>query len=674
MKFLIKLQKTFDLKKLQLFFAACMAGTLSAQSAGDVIGYHTNVDLTPSGVASFIGTQFGTQTPKEIIDFLSCFRIGLKAYRVEYYTPNEKDVLVKATGLLIVPQTNYKLSTVVSTHATTDGRDKVPSNLPITTVLEMSYALNGYIVMAPDYVGMGGGEGVHPYVNGKTEASATLDFVKAANKVIDQIGGIKRYDEYFLTGYSQGGHATMATLKRASETGELKFRYVYAGSGPYDLSYSTLKLGLLDKTEYPIPPIPAYLMNMCQMTGYKLYQNDPAEIIEPGYVQDYRDYAITGAGGFSWGNKVWRKMIKPEFINSLITDPNHPLRLCLKANDNYDWYNKTPTIMGYSSSDSVVNNNSASVAETAQRKYYPWWDCDKNQIKKFGWGPFEHIGGAIPYLLASNYTFNTVRKGGFFNVWALLTTRLKSNSEQNTFRKSDIDVDQNFKELDEHMKIEEVYHFGSKNINARKNFKEGNFNESVFVEKLKVNQLSELETGVYLVKAKINGETKEIPFVKSTPETVEYRHVVKDDSNNRLVLNILSENIDHINLIKNRKIIKTVGANEYKANGIVLTGYELDPLIFEVVTKNYTIQFQKARENGAVKANDIDVIAIDSSLQIIASTNIREISVYDMSGKTVYHQTPVNNTSTQTKSLLKGVYVVKAILDNNKIISKKAVL
>ncbi|MFX4650847.1 hypothetical protein ABTB10_19435, partial [Acinetobacter baumannii] len=80
------------------------------------------------------------------------------------------------------------------------------------------------------YVGMGSGDGVHPYVHYPTEASATIDFVTAANKVLAQ-QNVKRYDEYFLAGYSQGAHAAMSTLKKLSisNPNNLSFKYAYMG-------------------------------------------------------------------------------------------------------------------------------------------------------------------------------------------------------------------------------------------------------------------------------------------------------------------------------------------------------------------------------------------------------------------------------------------------------------
>ncbi|WP_292008539.1 T9SS sorting signal type C domain-containing protein [Chryseobacterium sp.] len=646
------------MKIIKLLVATCLAANIYAQSAGDLISYQSNLDLTPSGVANFIGSQAGVNTPAELLGYLNSFNVGLRAYRIEYYTTNQDNNLVKATGLLMVPNTNYKLSTVVSTHGTTEGVQMVPSNLSLMIFFEIGFALNGYILMAPDYVGMGGGEGTHPYLNSDTEATATLDFIKAANKVIDQIGNIKRYDEYFLTGYSQGGHAAMATLKKASETNEIKFKYMYAGAGPFDVSYSTFQLGVMDKTIFPIPALPSYIVNMCKMTGYNVYNSSPAEIIAPAYLDDYTKNVTNRAGSLLWGNPVWREVFKPQFISSVTNNPNHPLKQCLKANDNYNWYNKTPSTLGYSDPDFIVNPNSTPKTESVQRGYYPFWDLSKYKIEKFWWGPLGHVGGIAPYILAANYKFNTLRSGGFFNQWAAIGSVFSKNTNDiqenpDIFRKSSIDMS-----FGDHIKVEQVYNFSTEKVSSQR-----------FTE----NNISSLKDGVYLIKAKVNGKSQEIPFVKSTPAMVEYKEAVKDDSDHRLILNASPEDIAHINILKDNKIIKTVSSNEYKNNGISLTGYEYYDLIFEVVAKEYTVQFQKLSDK-AIKSENINVVPNNSSLTIISDLPMKEVSVFDMNGRKVYNQSSVQSTRTQTNTLLKGVYIVTVLLDNGKTITKKVSL
>ena len=91
---------------------------------------------------------------------------------------------------------------------------------------------------------------------------ATIDFITAANKVLGQLG-VKRYDEYFLAGYSQGAHAAMSTLKRLSisNPNNIKFKYAYMGDGPYDFSGVTLNKGVLEKDIYPFTSFLANVLN-----------------------------------------------------------------------------------------------------------------------------------------------------------------------------------------------------------------------------------------------------------------------------------------------------------------------------------------------------------------------------------------------------------------------------
>lgn len=251
------------------------------------------------------------------------------------------------------PNVNFKLSTVVSDHGTTDSRANVPSNfkgaLTAGFVVELSYVLNGYILMAPDYVGMGSGDGVHPYVDAVTEAGATIDFVTAANKVLGQLG-VKRYDEYFLAGYSQGAHAAMSTLKslNASNPANLKFKYAYMGDGPYDFSGVTLNKGFLEKDFYPFTSFVANVLNTCNNTGYKTYNTSISEVISSEYLDKYNYHVVQDNGGLLWGPVIWRNLFTQNFVNDVTNNPNNNLRRCMKPKDVYDWYNKTPMTLGHS--------------------------------------------------------------------------------------------------------------------------------------------------------------------------------------------------------------------------------------------------------------------------------------------------------------------------------------
>lgn len=73
------------------------------------------------------------------------------------------------------------------------------------------YVQAGYAVAQTDYVGMGT-PGVHPYINGDSEANAVTDIVTAARELDPSIG-----TEWYVAGHSQGGHAAIFTAAHAPD-------------------------------------------------------------------------------------------------------------------------------------------------------------------------------------------------------------------------------------------------------------------------------------------------------------------------------------------------------------------------------------------------------------------------------------------------------------------------
>ncbi|MCL2534627.1 MAG: lipase family protein [Nocardiaceae bacterium] len=69
----------------------------------------------------------------------------------------------------------------------------------------------GYVVAQTDYVGLGT-PGLHPYVNGDSEADAVVDIVRASRALDPAIG-----KTWYVAGHSQGGHAALFTAARGTE-------------------------------------------------------------------------------------------------------------------------------------------------------------------------------------------------------------------------------------------------------------------------------------------------------------------------------------------------------------------------------------------------------------------------------------------------------------------------
>lgn len=648
------------MKKSITLFLGLTASFYFAQQAGDVFSVEPKLDLTPQAVAGFISNNLGEQNSPDFINYLNSFNVGLKAYKITYYTKNEKNNLVKATGLLMYPKANYKLSTVVSDHGTTDSRQNVPSNLKGVLyagfVVELSYVLNGYILMAPDYVGMGSGDGVHPYVHYPTEASATIDFVTAANKVLAQ-QNVKRYDEYFLAGYSQGAHAAMSTLKKLSisNPNNLNFKYAYMGDGPYDFSGVTLQKGVLEKQVYPFTSFIANVVNTCNKTGYQMYNSNISEVISSEYLDRYNYHVVQDNGGLLWGPLVWRTLFTNNFVNDVTNNQNNKLRQCLKSNDVYDWYNKTPMTLGHSTVDLAIHPDNTSKTIEVQRGYYSWWDLNKYKLEAFYWGPLEHIGGIVPFVLASNAKFNTLRSGGLFNEWAMLTSKQSQNSQSGI---SALYTSQIKPDL-QNMELLEITDFNKEKAERKT---------------VSNNNLASLQDGVYLLKVSENNSEKLIPYIKNSPETVEEKDIVKSELNNILNLKINQEEILAVNIFDdNKNLIKSISQEQYmKDGGINLNPIDYQNLTLEIVTRFYNLQFKK--QISEVKAEDpVSVIAQNNQIIVKAKNGIKNISIYSISGDLIQNQ-EVNSSQFESNTIKKGVYVVQVIQNDGKTFNKKVKL
>jgi hypothetical protein len=651
------------MKKITTFLIGLAAPFYFAQQPGDLVSSELKLDLTPQGVVNFIANNLGEQNAPDFVSYLNGFNVGLKGYKITYYTKNENNALVKATGLLMYPNVNMKLSTVVSDHGTTDSRHNVPSNfkgaLTAGFVVELSYVLNGYILMAPDYVGMGDGDGVHPYVDYATESGATIDFVTAANKALAQLN-IKRYDEYFLAGYSQGAHAAMSTLKRlnASNPGNLKFKYAYMGDGPYDMSETTLKKGVLEKDIYPFSSFLANVLHSCNNTGYKTYTNDISEVISAEYLEKYNYHVVQDNGGLLWGPFLWRKLFTTNFVNDVTNNPNHKFRQCLKPKDVYDWYNKTPMTLGHSTVDLAIPPENTSKTIDVQRGYYAWWDLNKYKLDSFYWGPIGHVGGIVPFVLASNAKFNTLRSGGLFNQWAAVGSifgkqSAETLSETPTLFSSQIKPDLG------NMQLMEVIDFNNEKVSSRSADK---------------RTLSSLNHGVYLLKVAENNQEKILPYIKNTPKEVAENEIVQSENNSVLKLKIDENELSAVHIFdKNKNLAKTISRDQYHENGGISV-QELDPqeYTFEVVTSYYNLQFNKNLGNSRLE-NNTDIFAQNKQIRARANDNINNISIYSISGA-LLHQQEVNSQQFESKNMDSGVYVVQMTLSNGKTINKKVKL
>jgi len=182
---------------------------------------------------------------------------SVTSYRLEYLTSDANGQLVRASGLVSVPDkaAGAKSPVLSYQHGTIFRDAEAPSNHAVASEVAVVMASLGYIVVAPDYVGYGASLGTpHPYLLAAPSAAAVVDFLTAA-RTWRRMNGVTDNGQLFLTGYSEGGYTTMAAHRalQAGNASDLQqLRMVVPGAGPYDVQ-ATLD-GLLDlvRDEQPV--------------------------------------------------------------------------------------------------------------------------------------------------------------------------------------------------------------------------------------------------------------------------------------------------------------------------------------------------------------------------------------------------------------------------------------
>lgn len=231
---------------LAALFGACSddAGDETNPSAAPEVGARGQMlELTP--LASLDRDAVAALLEDHDLD-ASAVRHGVDAYRVVYRSVDPGGGLVRASSLLALPEGEGLVpEQVVWMHGTTVYRGDVGSVDPDSDdrAAAVFFAAAGYATTAPDYVGLGLGDGPHPYDHLATEVSAGIDGLAASAQAALALGR-ELGSTLSLSGHSQGGPAAVALAREVQSReeqgsgGGLALASLAPISGPYDMSAS----------------------------------------------------------------------------------------------------------------------------------------------------------------------------------------------------------------------------------------------------------------------------------------------------------------------------------------------------------------------------------------------------------------------------------------------------
>ena len=321
----------------------------------------------------------------------------ISLYTITYNT-TYKGQNIKASGLVAFPDTDQGMPILNFNHGTTSLHADAPTEDLIQYSFFSNAASAGYIFVIPDYLGFGVSDNiVHPYYRSDITGQTIVDMIRAA-KELAAIEGYNFNGDVFLSGYSEGGFATMSAHYNMEKNNYSGLNLVASApaSGGYDIT------GMLDyfisKETYHVPYYIAYVA-MGYKTSYdwslplsSIFNEPYASIIPEYFNGKYSGYEIN-----SVLSDDMSELLTSNFINNIYTDAD--LKIIVDAfeeNSLDQWIPKNKMIMYHGTDDiTVPYQNSVDTYNN-----FISLGADKNTIEFIDLNGENHSSGSLPYIVS----------------------------------------------------------------------------------------------------------------------------------------------------------------------------------------------------------------------------------------------------------------------------------
>ncbi|GAB2786438.1 hypothetical protein GCM10027275_33660 [Rhabdobacter roseus] len=298
--------------------------------------------------------QLGQQVSALSPLLVAFMRNGVKVHRLTYKTKNTNGEEITASGAIILPVTTQPVAMVSVQHGTLRNEADAPSYFKQGTEAYLAGAVFGglgYIIVYPDYIGYGESKALpHPYEHRASLASASLDMLRAAKEFLRNQTEVKWDERLYLTGYSEGGFATLSLQKEIEENhaSEFNLRASSCGSGAYDKT--AFMKHLINNETVGVPGYNSLYL-WVTLTYNRIYGlNRPASAYfkEPYATQIQQQ-------GIDANINVSLNTIFTDAFKQGINDGTDKAFLDAVADNNvYDWQPRTPTRLYHGDADRLV--------------------------------------------------------------------------------------------------------------------------------------------------------------------------------------------------------------------------------------------------------------------------------------------------------------------------------
>ncbi len=288
---------------------------------------------------------------------------------LNYNTVGVKGEKTNSSGVLLLPTgaCNSAAGLVAYAKGTDVQKPRTLANPADseTFLLAAVYAAQGYAVVATDYLGFAkSAYAYHPYLHADSEASSVIDSIRAA-RIAAKSNGAMLSGKVMVTGYSQGGHSSMAA-HRAIERDNAREINLVAGAhlaGPYNLSGSLKLPNAIAGYQFFVP----YLVTAWQKAYGNIYSSPALAFKQPydsyietllpsptlNYTMLVTSGKLPGAAGET-PNQARDAMFQAAFLADAQTNANSTLFLAAKKNDLLGWSPKSRLLLCGGAGDPTV--------------------------------------------------------------------------------------------------------------------------------------------------------------------------------------------------------------------------------------------------------------------------------------------------------------------------------
>lgn len=319
---------------------------------------------------------------------------------------------IEVSGAVFVPSSSTAITEypiVVFNHGTTFVRSSAPSFKP--EISNMGYLLSslGFVVLMPDYVGLGESQITHPYCHAESESDCGWSLVQAFVESSEAMG-INLNGNLFISGYSQGGHVAMAMAKNTppeSIQNIVELRAVAPLSGPYDMSGTQLPL-TFEQISYSNPAYLFYTLKGWKSVYGGIYEDFSEICYEP-----YASVIEPMLDGFHTAEEINAEcpeeltdLFPEELIQTVLSNPDNIIMQLAAENDVYQWVPEMPVHMMYCTEDEEVFYQNALLAESWMN------DNGAQDVVAYNLGAANHNGCALSAITNSMLWFYSLNAAG----------------------------------------------------------------------------------------------------------------------------------------------------------------------------------------------------------------------------------------------------------------------